>query len=684
MQTDTRMDFERFYEGHANAVYSYCLRRVGVEAAKDATADVFVVAWRRWGAVPEGDAAAGWLYGVARNVLRARQRPMRRRGRLVEKVAAQPEPSVVGPELQVVRLAEHEAVLAALGKLPEKDREIILLIEWEGRSREQVAEMMSVTRAAIDRRMARSHKNMARSLRVDPPGLPNSGVGVDERRGMTDVGGLVRSVNPVGAGQTLLTGDELDALLVLINERNTAPGVEELTTRVQPMQPRRRGWLVSAAVVVIVLGVLAPVVFFVGDTEPDVCTGPDIAATASATTMLEVPSPTAVPLAPTASTDPEVGTSVPATTLLQATTPPEVAGTWTRILGNDTVFGGVGTQIMWNVTVGGPGFVAVGWHGSDAAVWLSFDGIDWLRVPHDKSVFGRATMNAVTVGDPGLVAVGITESIPVEEGDFDHDGDAAVWTSVDGVTWTRVPHAAAVFGGADYQTMRSVAAGGPGLVAVGSDGLDDAESDAAVWTSVDGITWTRVQHDEAVFGASTMEAVTVGGPGLVAVGSDGHDDAAVWTSVDGITWSRVPHDESVFGGTSSHAMRSVTVGGPGLVAVGDTWSGDGTTTAVVWTSVDGVTWSRVAPDESVFGRDRTMHSVTAGGPGLVAVGETHVPSLAAVWVSDDGIIWVAVPHDSTVFGQANMYAVTATGSRLVAVGLDESSGSDAGVWTWDD
>jgi hypothetical protein len=123
-------------------------------------------------------------------------------------------------------------------------------------------------------------------------------------------------------------------------------------------------------------------------------------------------------------------------------------------------------------------------------------------------------------------------------------------------------------------------------------------------------------------------------------------------------------------------MRSVTVG--------DTWLGDGTTTAVVWTSVDGVTWSRVAHDESVFGRDRTMHSVTAGGPGLVAVGETHMPSLAAVWVSDYGIIWIAVPHDSTVFGQANMYAVTATGSRLIAVGLDESSGSDAGVWTWDD
>ena len=139
MQTHTSIDFERFYKAHANAVYSYCLRRTGAEEAKDVTADVFLVAWRRWGAVPEGDTAVRWLYGVTRNVLKDKRRSMRRRGRLVERVAAQPEPFVPGPELQVVRLARHEAVLTALGNLPERDRGIILLVEWEGLSREQVA-----------------------------------------------------------------------------------------------------------------------------------------------------------------------------------------------------------------------------------------------------------------------------------------------------------------------------------------------------------------------------------------------------------------------------------------------------------------------------------------------------------------------------------------------------------------
>jgi hypothetical protein len=115
--------------------------------------------------------------------------------------------------------------------------------------------------------------------------------------------------------------------------------------------------------------------------------------------------------------------------------------------------------------------------------------------------------------------------------------------------------------------MNSVTAGGPGLVAVGR-----SEGNAAVWTSPDGITWSRIPHDESAFGDSYMTSVTAAGPGVVAVGQTGLEtgvgqspDAAVWTSVDGANWTRVPHDESVFGG---RYMAEVTVAGSGLVVVG--------------------------------------------------------------------------------------------------------------------
>jgi hypothetical protein len=112
----------------------------------------------------------------------------------------------------------------------------------------------------------------------------------------------------------------------------------------------------------------------------------------------------------------------------------------------------------------------------------------------------------------------------------------------------------------------------------------------AVWTSPDGISWTRVPHDEAVFGGQNsqeMHRITVGGPGLVAVGGDdsgGDIDAAVWTSPDGISWSRAS-DDDVFGGEGDQVIWSVTAGGPGLVAVGGDDSG-GDIDAAVWTTED--------------------------------------------------------------------------------------------------
>ena len=139
--------------------------------------------------------------------------------------------------------------------------------------------------------------------------------------------------------------------------------------------------------------------------------------------------------------------------------------------------------------------------------------------------------------------------------------------------------------------MRGLAVGGPGLVAVGWSGSwDDAV--AAVWTSPDGVTWSRVPDDgRASDGAwnGQMWAVTAGGSGLVAVGYDGLDgdfDAAFWTSSDGVTWSRVRDDGRASDGAWNGQMWAVTAGGPGLVAVGSARPGEDSDAAVWVTSTE--------------------------------------------------------------------------------------------------
>jgi len=77
--------------------------------------------------------------------------------------------------------------------------------------------------------------------------------------------------------------------------------------------------------------------------------------------------------------------------------------------------------------------------------------------------------------------------------------------------------------------MFGVVAGNQGVVAVGYDG-----SDAAVWSSVDGLSWSRASRDEGALGSSEgmfMSGVTRAVLGLVAVGYEtagGDLDAALW------------------------------------------------------------------------------------------------------------------------------------------------------------
>jgi RNA polymerase sigma-70 factor, ECF subfamily len=156
--------FEELYRRHAADVLAYCARRMSRDEATDAAADVFVVVLRRISEVPQGESALPWLYVVARNVLYNRRRSSRRRVRLAAKLFTTTDASVPGPEPQVVRNEDHERLIAAINALPETDREIIRLVQWEGLSREVVAGMFFVSRAAIDQRLSRAYRKLRRAL----------------------------------------------------------------------------------------------------------------------------------------------------------------------------------------------------------------------------------------------------------------------------------------------------------------------------------------------------------------------------------------------------------------------------------------------------------------------------------------------------------------------------------------
>ncbi len=97
------------------------------------------MAWRKIEEVPKGDDALPWLYGVARNEVSRSRRSIRRRHALQTKLGGQarhPDPS---PEVVVVRKAEQERLVAALGRLKPKDQEVLRLRAYEHLTLSEVA-----------------------------------------------------------------------------------------------------------------------------------------------------------------------------------------------------------------------------------------------------------------------------------------------------------------------------------------------------------------------------------------------------------------------------------------------------------------------------------------------------------------------------------------------------------------
>ena len=164
LQADDRSRFEAIWGEHRLQVMAYCLRRASSADAEDACAETFLVVWRRIDEIPPPPKAILSLYGIARRVLSNQSRAFHRRGRLHAKltnlgVAPAPDPLHV-----VVQSAEDRVVSDAVRRLKSVDREIVMLDVREGLSRAEIAEVMGMTRAAVDQRIHRAYQKLSRAL----------------------------------------------------------------------------------------------------------------------------------------------------------------------------------------------------------------------------------------------------------------------------------------------------------------------------------------------------------------------------------------------------------------------------------------------------------------------------------------------------------------------------------------
>jgi RNA polymerase sigma-70 factor (ECF subfamily) len=153
---DRRVRFELLYERWAPSVKAYLLRRCDATAAEDLLAEVFVVCWRRLDELPADPLP--WLLGVARRVLGSHRRAEGRRAGLARRLAENAAPAIVA------QVSGDRQLGLALERLSESDRELLLLIAWDGLAPAQAAAALGVKPSTLRVRLLRARRRLRDAL----------------------------------------------------------------------------------------------------------------------------------------------------------------------------------------------------------------------------------------------------------------------------------------------------------------------------------------------------------------------------------------------------------------------------------------------------------------------------------------------------------------------------------------
>ena len=446
-----------------------------------------------------------------------------------------------------------------------------------------------------------------------------------------------------------------DAALAEIERRVGMQTEERIRPRL-PERTRSRGWLVAAAAFVAVLIVGTVMLFWPG---PD--RGPVV-----------VDTPT---------------TTVPPTTTPPTTAPPQsslnLPDTWQRV-GSQTMTPVVG---LFDMIATRSGLVAVGFDPGEedfrqnGVIFSSADGVEWTRLAEDDPALnlGAVLVYGVTEGGPGLVAVGMG----CEDDAEPCAPHATVWTSVDGTSWDRSAAAPEVFG--ELSALLDVVNTEHGLIGAGGFYTTVGETELiqpTVWFSSDGIEWERVWQGEAYdySSATTLtgfQSLAADADGRVvgvgtAVNDEGEFVGAIWTSTNGRNWDRIdPNSEAFTSDTDSGiSIIDVAAGSGGFVAVGS----DGGAEVAIWHSPDGVAWTRADTTDQPFENVGALDAVDAIGTGWIAAGAGGTVTL---WTSPDGLTWDRV--HSIEPGYAAAIVATDRGIAVAGAvaGVDDNH---AAVW----
>ena len=168
--------FEQLVLDNQNKVYSLALRLVGDrEEAADLAQEAFVKAWQGLASFQGESSFATWVYRLTTNVCIDHLRKKKRREGVEAVVSlddtdsgwAEPVDRESDPQRLLERSERGEALARGLDRLPDWQRQVLVLRELSGLSYQEIGEKLDIDMGTVKSRIARARLNLRKILLED-------------------------------------------------------------------------------------------------------------------------------------------------------------------------------------------------------------------------------------------------------------------------------------------------------------------------------------------------------------------------------------------------------------------------------------------------------------------------------------------------------------------------------------
>jgi RNA polymerase sigma-70 factor (ECF subfamily) len=157
--------FERLYRDHVGRVYGLCLRMTRDPAlAEDCTQETFINAWKALERFETRSSLATWLHRIAVNAALAKRR---KSGASVVQSSTEDEEEPIETDWTLETPLEVNEIEAAIERLPEGARDVLVLHAIYGYSHVEAAEMLGVAEGTCKAQLHRARSLLREKLGVE-------------------------------------------------------------------------------------------------------------------------------------------------------------------------------------------------------------------------------------------------------------------------------------------------------------------------------------------------------------------------------------------------------------------------------------------------------------------------------------------------------------------------------------